>query len=488
LFCAMAAAMVCEGGEVFCEPPAVQKEVVCHEVLADELEREVAETPAPSAESTKRESPRADGGDAESRSPEEAAPRRTPLPQTSYAAKSNASDQIAAASERAAAISAAVVKIFDKINRDMMDVPAVKVVAEVLGVRPMVVILGAMLSFLGFLLFGLGGQFVCMVVGCLYPAFESFKAIESADPKGMEFWLTYWVVYAAISCAEHIGYYILVWLPFYYPTKVGLLIWLVSPSRGGTRYAYRWFVLPFLLKNRDKIDQALNKSKEKMRSGVKRAVSGVAMGSVDTAKGAGVVVVQQLRRGLSMVRPGLGTVACVCLETATAAAMRSRAMSGDAAAAVFGARGKANDAAKDATFGADFSPEGPVDEPSPEPGDEPAAEPPASGEVQGDTTVAPSAVLMSAPMEPVVEEREAETTATGSVTEPSLMKETARDSELVMGEAEVAADAGGATELAAAVESTPMSPGRGSSESSSRAGGFFGEIHIPSDTCGSDME
>ena len=42
----------------------------------------------------------------------------------------------------------------------------------------------------------------------------------------MQFWLTYWIVVAAITSFECLLYYVVVWVPFYYPLKLGTLMYL----------------------------------------------------------------------------------------------------------------------------------------------------------------------------------------------------------------------------------------------------------------------
>mmetsp|Transcript_41394 Transcript_41394/g.119113 ORF Transcript_41394/g.119113 Transcript_41394/m.119113 type:complete len:528 (+) Transcript_41394:91-1674(+) len=526
----MAAAMVCEDVEAICEPKGLRTDAFEQDAPLLEFEGEVVEATSPSAGPRKHEEPQVDhvnGADARpcstttaadhsasERAPD-VAPRRAPLPQTSYAAsRSAASDRVAAAGDRAAAISASVLGFVEKIKTDVADVPAVRVVADVLGVRPIVVVAGAIASVFGFLLFGLGGQFVCMVVGALYPAFESFKVIESGDPKGLQFWLTYWVVYSAISCAEHVGYYILVWLPFYYPTKLGLLVWLASPSRGGTLYAYRWFISPFLLKNRDKIDEVLTNSSTRIRSGVKRAANGVATAGMDAAKGAGMVGARHLRHGMSLVRPGLGTVAGMCLDVAATAAARSRrAVSGDVSRAKAGgdrekvAADGGGSEAKVAPDAEQSPSEGPVGgEPQPEPGIAPCDEPQASLKAETQDGVA-DAAFVTGPAGLVEPDRRAEvgaaepqrTVVDEAAAEPPRTAEdgaSSDGSELVPESRGLEASTAGGTSQPAVPE-RPGSPGKESTDSlelvpeaapEELAGGFFGEIRIPSDMSASDMD
>jgi len=248
--------------------------------------------------------------------------RASVVPQTSYA--TSKADQYATSAAQSAAAAAAIAsEMWDKLNAKLAEMPGVKAAAEYLNVSPLVVTSSAILCFLGFLLFGLGGQLVCTIVGALYPAFESFKVVESSDVKMMEFWLTYWVVFAMLSGVEHVGYYILAWLPFYYPLKLGFLFWLASPSTGGARYTYRWFVSPLLHRNRERIDTALEQSGTKLKTGIKSAAKGAIETSLGSAKGAGSLGLSKLKLGFQLVRPSVGNMASVAMEAAFSAA-RSR--------------------------------------------------------------------------------------------------------------------------------------------------------------------
>jgi len=255
------------------------------------------------------------------------APHPSVKPQTSYAA-SKAAQNATAAAQRAAAVAAFASEMWEKMNAKLADMPGVKVAAEYLNVSPLVVTSSAIVCFLGFLLFGLGGQLVCTVVGALYPAFESFKVVESGDPKLMEFWLNYWVVYAMLSSIEYVGYYMFVWLPFYFPLKLGFLLWLVSPSTGGVRYTYRWFVSPILHRNRENIDSVLEQSSTKLKTGIKSAAKGALETGLGSAKGAGALGLSKLKLGLQLVRPSVGNMASFAMEAALSATARSRSSSG----------------------------------------------------------------------------------------------------------------------------------------------------------------
>merc|ERR1719297_731226 len=86
-------------------------------------------------------------------------------------------------------------KTWEGLNTKCAEVPSIRAVAEKLGLKPLFV--AAVISFgvLAFTFYGVGGQLLCTALGFLYPAFESFKAVESSDSVAMQFWLMYWVVW-----------------------------------------------------------------------------------------------------------------------------------------------------------------------------------------------------------------------------------------------------------------------------------------------------
>eukprot|EP00435_Cladocopium_sp_Y103_P037599 s2719_g10.t1 len=210
-------------------------------------------------------------------------------------------------------------KRWDAVNTELIEVPLIMPLARRLQVAPVVVGLGFLILAVIFFLYGIGGQLVCTVFGVAYPAFESFKAIEEfsslKDPQdnvnqtylkatGMQFWLTYWIVLAAITSFECLFYYVVVWIPFYYPLKLGTLLFLSAAKSKGAERVYNWFVLPVLKRNRQTIDDTLQESSKRLR----KSVSNVASSAVDAGFGVGKQGVEQIRRGMTMVGPGIETV------------------------------------------------------------------------------------------------------------------------------------------------------------------------------------
>jgi len=126
-------------------------------------------------------------------------------------------------------------------------------------------------SFLGIVV-GYASQLICNVLGFVYPAYESIKAIETAQTKDDTKWLTYWVVYSSFIILEFFSDYLLFWIPFYFFFKTGLLIWCMHPSYNGTEFLYNNVIRPVFLQNEKRVDSFINKAQTKGKVVLDKAV------------------------------------------------------------------------------------------------------------------------------------------------------------------------------------------------------------------------
>ncbi|CEM30261.1 unnamed protein product [Vitrella brassicaformis CCMP3155] len=147
----------------------------------------------------------------------------------------------------------------DQIDLKMSKNQQLASLCNQIGVRPHVIVLTACGALLAFLLFGIGGNIICNAVGFVYPAWQSFKAIESDKKDDDKLWLTYWVVYGFFSVIEVFADYILFWVPFYWMMKLGFLVWLFLPQTQGSIHMYNNLVKPILTQNQGKIEQTMSK-------------------------------------------------------------------------------------------------------------------------------------------------------------------------------------------------------------------------------------
>lgn len=131
------------------------------------------------------------------------------------------------------------------------------------GVDRMYIFIGTIAFFGVYLVFGFGAQLVCNVLGFLYPAYTSIKAIETPQKDDDTKWLTYWVVFALFSIVEFFADIVASWFPLYWLSKCFFMVWLMIPTEfNGSLVLYRRIIRPFFLRHRGSIDDTLTNIKE----------------------------------------------------------------------------------------------------------------------------------------------------------------------------------------------------------------------------------
>eukprot|EP00339_Tiarina_fusa_P019800 CAMPEP_0117041342 /NCGR_PEP_ID=MMETSP0472-20121206/28882_1 /TAXON_ID=693140 ORGANISM="Tiarina fusus, Strain LIS" /NCGR_SAMPLE_ID=MMETSP0472 /ASSEMBLY_ACC=CAM_ASM_000603 /LENGTH=180 /DNA_ID=CAMNT_0004752335 /DNA_START=67 /DNA_END=609 /DNA_ORIENTATION=+ len=116
--------------------------------------------------------------------------------------------------------------------------------------------LGACLILSGLIVYAGGLKLVTDLIGFLYPAYMSFRAVENAPAVGKGIsdeatqWLTYWVVFSCLTVLEGVAPFIVDYIPMYYANKVGIIVWLYHPKTTGAEVVYnqvvRTYILPYL--------------------------------------------------------------------------------------------------------------------------------------------------------------------------------------------------------------------------------------------------
>jgi len=150
---------------------------------------------------------------------------------------------------------------FERLNSFLAGCEPVQRLAHICGLKPLAVAAAGVGS--GLVLWSFTGELLCTILGCAYPMYASFLALEEGNLQQVSRWLMYWVVFAAVTLANTVFRGVLCWLPFYYLMRMLLIAWLFTP-KFGAEGVYHLFVRPVLRTYRTSIDLALDRSAEEL--------------------------------------------------------------------------------------------------------------------------------------------------------------------------------------------------------------------------------
>eukprot|EP00297_Palpitomonas_bilix_P015358 CAMPEP_0113868942 /NCGR_PEP_ID=MMETSP0780_2-20120614/1266_1 /TAXON_ID=652834 /ORGANISM="Palpitomonas bilix" /LENGTH=213 /DNA_ID=CAMNT_0000854075 /DNA_START=242 /DNA_END=885 /DNA_ORIENTATION=- /assembly_acc=CAM_ASM_000599 len=179
----------------------------------------------------------------------------------------------------------AIMNLLDKYRtsmkeRNLQKNKYISYAAEASGLNPADIV-GIAYAFLLLWVFFWIRQFATLqLIGFVYPAYASFKAIESEGKDDDTQWLTYWVVYSTFVIAEHFSGFILRWIPLYYPLKLIFLTCLFSERIRLAETIYSSFIAPILRSQEGVIDAALDKVQKRadvVMGDVKKGISEAAV-------------------------------------------------------------------------------------------------------------------------------------------------------------------------------------------------------------------
>lgn len=157
----------------------------------------------------------------------------------------------------------------EKLDKELhKDNQLTKLLAEVekkTGVKRLQIALGFISLFMIVFLLTFGSELLLEAVSFAYPAYKSIKAVESKQTDDDTQWLIYWVVYSYISFCEFFIDIILWWFPFYFTTKLIILLWCMAPiKQNGATFIYTHLIKPFM----DKYGAEIEKGEREIRMAV----------------------------------------------------------------------------------------------------------------------------------------------------------------------------------------------------------------------------
>ncbi|KAL2914594.1 ER membrane protein DP1/Yop1 [Polyrhizophydium stewartii] len=147
-----------------------------------------------------------------------------------------------------------------KFNNELSKIPALVQIEKTTRI-PKTYLVAAVGSVLAILIFlNIWGDLLTDLLGFLYPAYASFKAIESRGTEDD----VQWCVFGFLNIAEFFSDILLYWLPLYYTMKALLVLWLALPQFKGSVIVYKSILRPYLVAEQAKIDNVSDKIKQKV--------------------------------------------------------------------------------------------------------------------------------------------------------------------------------------------------------------------------------
>ena len=147
----------------------------------------------------------------------------------------------------------------DSLSKHFEKIQPLRILSEKTGIPLGYIVIGVIVCLFIFVLVGVGANLIVHIVGILYPAYMSFKAIETKEEDDDKLWLTYWIVFALYSFADRFVDILFFWVPCYFVIKLLVLVYLFFPETKGALRFYNLFAWPFFKACEAKVDKFLER-------------------------------------------------------------------------------------------------------------------------------------------------------------------------------------------------------------------------------------
>ncbi|KRX06926.1 hypothetical protein PPERSA_07089 [Pseudocohnilembus persalinus] len=128
------------------------------------------------------------------------------------------------------------------------------------GCRPAHIVFILLVFSVILLVLNLGSFIIGSLVGFLYPAYMSFKALESKESRDDKQWLTYWIIVSFMTVFDNLIQLVLYFIPAYQFFKVIFYVYLFHPKTRGAEQIYNSVLENFLTKYESTIDDLIKRA------------------------------------------------------------------------------------------------------------------------------------------------------------------------------------------------------------------------------------
>lgn len=140
---------------------------------------------------------------------------------------------------------------------DLEKVSFIKQFADNIGVKARYIGLAVFAIISTFLVLEYGMVYIQLFFGCWFPAYMTFKAIESNEVEQNRVWLVYWVIYTLLTLGDRWVMMLLRPLPFVSIIKILLYVALYNSKIRGASYIYQYALRPLFKKYEPLLDKQL---------------------------------------------------------------------------------------------------------------------------------------------------------------------------------------------------------------------------------------
>lgn len=139
----------------------------------------------------------------------------------------------------------------------LTQLPFVKKVAEKTKAPPTLIVFGVTVVLVLLCLSIYFGTVMTYLTMFLFPAYDTFKAIENKDPANQNRLLTYWMVFGTFFALDEVLRVVLSFLPFFHLLRLAILYAFYSRSINGAEYFYQYVQKPVFQKVSGVVDEYL---------------------------------------------------------------------------------------------------------------------------------------------------------------------------------------------------------------------------------------